>query len=341
MLPPPSTDVAINILRSSDGRVLMAERTGRQVAAGFWELPGGKVDPGETPQAAALRELEEEIGVQALAVRPWIRYEHLYRTRRLRLFFFRIERWSGTPTGREGQRIAWVDPAAPEVAPILPSVDRVLLGLGLPALYAVAQVERPGDARSCLERLATALRSGLRLIQVRAPRMAPDQRIAFARQVDALARPFGARVLLLGSALEARRAGLSALHSTAAELKRLHSRPPVRLWVASCHEAGDLARAGELGADAAVLSPVLFCREHPERPALGWEGLRRLTSSAMMPVYAGGGLTPGQLAAAQSAGAIGVATADFTEAHMPGIREAEPGRKSDELSPPRGVLGWR
>jgi 8-oxo-dGTP diphosphatase len=312
----PAVDVAVSILRAADGRVLMAERTARQVSAGFWELPGGKIDPGETPREAAMRELDEEIGVKALAVRPWIRYEHLYRTRRLRLFFFRIERWSGQPQGREGQRIAWVDPAAPEVAPILPSVDRLLLGLGLPAFYAVAEAARHGGPRGCLERVSAALHSGLRLIRVCAPAMAPDQRIAFARQVDALARPFGARVLLTGSVLEARRAGLSALHSTAAELRRLHARPPLKLWLASCHDAGDLERATALGADAAVLSPILPCPAHPGRAALGWDGLRELTATAVIPIYAGGGLALGQLAAAQSAGAIGLA-ADFTCAAAP------------------------
>jgi 8-oxo-dGTP diphosphatase len=141
--------------------------------------------------------------------------------------------------------------------------------------------------------------------------MAPDQRVAFARQVDALARPFGARVLLTGSALEARRAGLSALHSTAAEVQRLYARPLVRLRIASCHDAGDIERATTLGADAAVLSPVLSSAAHPERVALGWEGLRRLATTAVIPVYAQGGLSPAHLASAHAAGAIGVATAHF------------------------------
>jgi 8-oxo-dGTP diphosphatase len=329
---PPSIDVAVSILRSSDGRVLMAERTARQISAGFWELPGGKVDPGETPQDAAVRELEEEIGVQALVVRPWVRYDHVFRTRRLRLFFFRIERWSGVPMGREGQRIAWVDPAAPEVAPILPSVARLLTGLGLPELYGIIRSERHGGPRGGLAHLAAALPAGLKLIQVREPGMAPDQRVAFARQVDSLARPFGTRVLLVGSALEARRAGLSALHSTAAELRRLHARPAVQLWLASCHDAADLERATTLGADAAVLSPVLPSRAHPGRAALGWEEFRRLTATALLPVYAGGGLSPAELARARSAGAIGVAATDFaTRGPAPHIRGAERSRISLEL----------
>jgi 8-oxo-dGTP diphosphatase len=86
----------------------------------------------------------------------------------------------------------------------------------------------------------------------------------------------------------------------------------VRFWVTSCHDAGDLERATTLGADAAVLSPVVFRPAHPERAALGWEGLGRLAAGAGIPVYAGGGVSPAQLAAAQHAGAIGIATADFT-----------------------------
>jgi len=179
-------------------------------------------------------------------------------------------------------------------------------------LCAVTRTERDGGPRNTLERLAVALQAGLKLIQVREPGMAPDQRVAFARQVDALAHPFGARVLLTGSALEARRAGLSALHSTAAEVRRLYARPPVRFWMASCHDAPDLERATALGADAAVLSPVVFRPAHPERAALGWEGLERLAATAGIPVYAGGGVSAAQLAAAQRAGAIGIATAEFT-----------------------------
>ena len=304
-------DVAVCIVQAPDGRVLMAERTPRQLSAGYWELPGGKVDPLETPQQAAVRELAEEIGIAALEVRPWIRYTHVFPLRRLRLFFFRIERWSGAVQGREGQRVEWVDPANPHVTPILPSVERVLMALGLPDLYAVSDSHRHGGPERLLASLPQALRAGVRLIQVREPAMAPDQRVLFARRVAALAQPRGARVLLAGSALEARRAGLSGTHSTAAELRRLTSRPPVKFWLASCHDGADLRRAEELGADAAVISPVLPSAAHPERPPMGWESLRSLAASARLPVYAQGGLSRGLLPEARRAGAVGITTSDW------------------------------
>jgi 8-oxo-dGTP diphosphatase len=80
------------------------------------------------------------------------------------------------------------------------------------------------------------------------------------------------------------------------------------LWLCSCHDEKDLARAIELGADAAVVSPVHKSAAHPDRAALGWDGLERLCARAPMPLYAQGGLEPAQLAAAQAVGAIGIAT---------------------------------
>jgi 8-oxo-dGTP diphosphatase len=304
-------DVAVNILRDADGRVLMAERTAGQISAGFWELPGGKIDAGETPIEAAARELAEEIGVQALVVRPWIQYVHAFRIREVRLFFFRVERWAGTPHGREGQRLAWIDPASPSVAPILPSADRVLTALALPQVYAAGATVRADGPERFLARVERGLRQGVRLIQVREPEMAPDQRVNFARRVSALARPYGARVLLVGSALEARRAGLDGLHSSCDELRRLSSRPSVKLWLASCHSAEDLRRATMLGADAVVLSPVLPTGAHPGHTPFGWDGFQRLATQATIPVFAQGGLSQAQLATALSAGAAGIGTSDW------------------------------
>ncbi len=304
-------DVAVSVVQAPDGRVLMAERTATQISPGFWELPGGKIDPGETAPQAAARELAEEIGITALSLRPLISYRHAFRLRDIRLFFFRVERWSGVQHGREGQRLAWVDPAHPSVTPILPSNERILAALGLPAIYAVSDSVRHGGAGRFLAQLERGLQEGLRLVQLREPAMTPDQRVQFSRRVAALAEGYGARVVIAGSALEARRAGLDAAHSAAAELRRLQSRPQVRLWTASCHDEAELRRAEQLGADAVVISPIFASAAHPERRPLGWEGLRSLAASASIPLFAQGGLSPALLPEARQAGAVGIATSDW------------------------------
>jgi 8-oxo-dGTP diphosphatase len=313
----PVIDVAASIVQDSAGRVLLAERTPDQLSAGYWELPGGKIDPGETAPQAAARELDEEIGIQPTSLRPWIGYEHAFRTKRVRLKFFRVDRWSGAPYGREGQRLAWVDPAAPSVGPLLPSNERALLALGLPAIVAVTHAGAERDLG--LELTARALAKGVRLILVCEKLMAPDQRVAFARRIATLASPHGARVLLAGSALEARRAGVDGVLSTAQEVRRLTARPPVRLWATACHGAMDLARATALGADLALVSPLRAADD--DTLPIGWSWLRSLAADAEIPIYAQGGLAPAMLAEAQCAGASGIAISLADAAHMPRLWE--------------------
>jgi len=295
-------DIAVTVVRDEAGRVLLAERTARQVSAGFWELPGGKIDPGETPHQAAARELDEEVGLRAESLHPLMTYDHVFPTKRVRLHIFRVARWSGAPHGREGQRVAWVDPASPQVAPVLPSNLRVLAALGLPQVMAV--FELVGDAATIMAQVQDVLASGARLMLLRAAHWAPDQKVTMARRICGIAQRYGATTLLAGSALECDRAGASGVHTEADALWRINARPPVRLWSVSCHGEEALRRAQALGADLAMVSPVLACGT---RPLLGWDGVRRLTAATPMPVFVKGGLEAGHLGQALQAGAAGIA----------------------------------
>ena len=304
----PVVDVAVGVLRSPDGRVLLAERKAGKDAAGFWELPGGQVEPSESAAQAAARELLEEVGVRALELAPWRVYEHDFPSKRVRLHWFHVRRWSGEPNGREGQRLAWVDPAHPTVGPLLPSNDLAFATLALPELVAVARVNRaPGGADELLSRIPSLAADGLRLLIVRAPELPPAQRVQLTRRLRRLRRGTGLRLLLTGTALEARQAGACGLHSTAAALAGMVERPPARLWAVSAHDARDLERASALGADVALVSPVLPTASHRGDQALGWDGLQALVKASPLPVYAQGGLGPGDIGAARSVGALGVA----------------------------------
>jgi 8-oxo-dGTP diphosphatase len=243
------TDVAVAIVRNTSGHVLVAERTARQIAPGFWELPGGKIEPGETAAQAAARELAEETGLVAESLQPFMAYDHAFPTKRVRLQMFSVPAWHGTPHGREGQRLAWIDPAAPSVAPILPSNRRVMAALALPPKLRIIELGAPNPALQA----HAALSAGIKLLQLREHRLAPDQRVSLARQICLLARDFDARVLVAGSPQETARAGAAGLHSDAATLRITASRPPVLLWSVSCQNADDLVLAEKLGADLAVI----------------------------------------------------------------------------------------
>ncbi len=303
---PPVTDVAVCVVRSPDGFVLVAERTCRQVAAGFWELPGGKIEPGETAAQAATRELQEETGLSPVGLAPWMTYEHQFPSKRVRLHIFRMRAWEGLPHGREGQRLAWIDPAAPHVGPVLPSNDRALFAMGLPPVYIVADFGAQSSPDGVLAGLRDALSDGATLIRVRISAASPGQRAALLARVGALAGAFPGASVLTSSIMDARRAGLAGVHSCNRDLRRLTARPPVRIWAATCHDEADLARAARLGADFAVLSPILPDPARPGQTPVGWHGLRRCAAAARLAIYAQGGVNPADAQAVRAAGAAGL-----------------------------------
>jgi 8-oxo-dGTP diphosphatase len=93
-----------------DGRVLLAQRPEGKSMAGLWEFPGGKVEPGETPEHALIRELEEELGINTWqsCLAPLTFASHSYEEFHLLMPLFACRKWEGIPHGREGQKLKWV-----------------------------------------------------------------------------------------------------------------------------------------------------------------------------------------------------------------------------------------
>ena len=112
-MPVPLVLVAAAALVDVDGRVLLAQRPAGKAMAGLWEFPGGKVDPGETPETALIRELAEELGIDVAAscLAPFTFASHTYFDFHLLMPLYVCRKWSGIPAAREGQRFAWVRPA--------------------------------------------------------------------------------------------------------------------------------------------------------------------------------------------------------------------------------------
>ncbi len=96
-----------------DGRVLLAKRPPGKAMAGLWEFPGGKLGPGETPEAALIRELKEELGIDVSqsCLAPVTFASHPYETFHLLMPLYVCRMWDGTVVAREGQTLAWVRPA--------------------------------------------------------------------------------------------------------------------------------------------------------------------------------------------------------------------------------------
>jgi 8-oxo-dGTP diphosphatase len=302
----PPVEVVAAVIEQPDGSFLLAQRPAGKVYAGYWEFPGGKVEPGEPLPAALARELHEELGIEVERAYPWIVRSYVYPHAAVRLNFFRVRAWRGEPHGREAQQLAWQHASSLAVAPLLPANAPVLRALQLPVEYAITRAGEIGE-QTQLRLLDARLARGLRLIQVREKGMPAAELERFAGAVIARARPYGAQVLLNSDAELARQLGADGVHLTAAQLAGLQQRPSLDWCAASCHNAAELARAVRLGIDFVVIGPVGATPTHPGAETLGWDGFAALAQGAAMPVYALGGVAPDQLETAWRHGAHGIA----------------------------------
>lgn len=108
----PMMHVSAAALLDADGRVLMAKRPEGKAMAGMWEFPGGKVEMGETPEAAMIREIREELGVEICphCFAPVGFVSHAYEQFHLVMYLFAVNRYEGIPQAKEGQELTWKRP---------------------------------------------------------------------------------------------------------------------------------------------------------------------------------------------------------------------------------------
>ena len=303
----PLIQVACGVLVDDAGAVLMAQRPTGKIAAGYWEFPGGKIEPAEDAEAALRRELREELDVEITAIEPLIDFMHGYRDRRVRLQTFRCRVAAGRPRGREGQTLAWrpVD-ALLDLQPQLPTVAPILNALRLPVHYAWTP---PLDVPEALVTLPMPRMPAGGLVRLRQPgwdirSYAASAPAWVARMQDAGLQPVVDRPEVLPDCPG------TSLHLSARAAEALPDRAAAggRWLLVSAHNEAELQIAAGLGADAVVIGHVASTPSHPGVAALGWKGFTALARAAGRPAYAIGGLDAERdHAAARLAGAQGIA----------------------------------
>ncbi len=301
--------VAAAAIINDRGQVLVSQRKQGTHLGGYWEFPGGKLEPGETLEAALSRELKEELDIVPLSSRPMIRTRHQYPDKSVLLDVWRVESYSGQAVGVEGQAIAWryTDELDPRDFPAadVPIINALLL----PDRYLIT-----GDFSSANDfdrRLSAALQGGIELVQLRLTRewTTNQTRAAVHAIVDlssALCQRHGAHLLLnlpeqFSSLIS------EGIHLNSRQLQKTKRRPQHALVSASCHNSAQLAHAQAIGADFAVLSPVQRTRSHPDAVPLGWQMFKELVDDCDIPVYALGGMKLDDMQTAWHSGAQGIA----------------------------------
>ncbi|HSH53870.1 MAG TPA: Nudix family hydrolase [Methylotenera sp.] len=312
------TQAAVGVVQHENGLVLLAERPVGKAWSGYWEFPGGKIENNETAEQALKRELQEELGITATLLYPWLTrtfdYEAKYDAagkletpaKTVKLHFFIVAKWEGEPFGLEKQTISWQNPEKVTVSPMLPANAPIFSGLSLPSIYAITNLSELGE-ELFFERLKAALENGLMMIQIREKQLSSEDLLLFAEHVIEVASPYEAKVFIHSDLNLASELKATGVHFSSQDLMSLKTKPEGMLSGASCHNSQELAHAEALGLDYVLLSPVQATRSHPDAELLGWDSFTDLIEDYALPVYALGGMQMDDLHVARSHGAHGIA----------------------------------
>ncbi len=312
------THAAVGVIQHENGLVLLAERPTGKAWAGYWEFPGGKIETGETAEQALKRELQEELGITATTLYPWLTRTYDYEAKydangklespakTVKLHFYVVTAWQGEPFGMEKQTISWQNPEKLMVSPMLPANAPIMTGLSLSPVMAITNLSELGETQF-FESLKCALENGLMMILVREKQLAAEDLHAFAEQVMEIAAPYEAKVFIHTHIQLTKMLTASGVHFSSTDLMALQTRPEGMLCGASCHNAIELSHAAKLALDYVLLSPVEKTQSHVDAVPLGWEAFTQLIEDYPLPVYALGGMEVASLAKARASGAHGIA----------------------------------
>lgn len=312
--------VAAGVIRNANGQIFIAKRPDSAHQGGLWEFPGGKLESGESVQAALVRELQEELGITATEFSPLIQIRHDYPDKSVLLDVWNITAFMGEAHGREGQPTLWVEPERLGEFEF-PAANRpIVTAAQLPAQWVVTG--ETTSVEDCLQGLSRVLEQGIRLVQLRQKNWSSAQWQEALPEAARLCSSAGAKLIMHSAGLQGLEAEAvrdrlhrfaAGLHLTSADLSShtellVGAAHQAGVWLsASCHSAQELQRAESLGVDFVTLSPVQPTASHPQQTPLGWEAFAVLAKTAKIPVFALGGLTAGDVGQAIHHGAQGVA----------------------------------
>lgn len=292
----PVVHVAVAVIQHADGTVLLAQRPKHKLSGGFWEFPGGKVEPNETPVQALIREVNEEVGILPERMFEWCQYGHDYGDKRVHLHVFRVSAWRGEAHGREGQPISWEDPAKINVSPLLAANERIRALLALPQM--IVNLDPRIGVGACLDAIGQAAAQGITLFKLADKGCTPGQLGQLAQRAAIEAHQHRAKLIVNGDETLARRVHADGMALPAPKIDFISRRPAVRHVVARCENAADLAWAAAHGADFVVLTLE-------QDDAEGWRRFAALIADFPLPVYAWGNIDRGALERARAHGAHG------------------------------------
>ncbi len=288
MNPTMPVHVAVGVIKNACGKILISRRDESAHQGGLWEFPGGKVEPGETVEQTLVRELKEELDIAVNTAKPLIKINYSYPDMTVLLDVWSVENFSGSAKPCEGQPLKWVS-AYELTEHRFPAANQPIINaVGLPHRYAILA---GSDVDNLQRNLQVILAKDVKLVQLRQKSLPVSEIASFLATAQRICRERNVRLLLNSGVAGAFDLAVDGLHLTSADLMQLTCRPPGLRWLAaSCHDIEQLQHAERIGADFAVLAPVMPTATHPGAKALGWDRFAMMIERINLPVFALGGM---------------------------------------------------
>ena len=298
-----SIEVVVGIIHNSNNEVFIAKRQKNQFMSDYWELPGGKVEPGEDHVNAIKRELFEETGITVKNCKLVQKIQHIYPEKTINLSAYRIDNYLGEPLGFEGQEITWSSADKLKNFKLLPTMWRIIHKFSLPKFYWITPDNHQSDKvfNECKKRLS----NGIKFIQLRSKTSLDT---TYIEKIHRLCRENQAK-LILNTPNKTFNEACDGWHLNSLELMSLKERPVIeeKLIGASTHGIDEALHAENISADYISLSPIEKTLTHPNSIPLGWKDASDIIEKCNLPVFLLGGMNKELVEKALSIGAQGVA----------------------------------
>ena len=296
-------EVVVGVIRNNSKEIFITKRMKNQCMSGYWELPGGKVENGEKHSSAIERELYEEIGIKIEKCSLFQTIQQQYPGKTINLSVYVIEKYSGTPVGKEGQDYLWSSIDKLEKYKLLPTMWKIFKRLSLPTCYWIT----PDNHQSnfVLEQCNQRIVEGVKIIQLRSKSQLKE---AYIEKFYKLCQ-LNQSKLILNMPHISFDEPCDGWHLTSNKLMSSSKKqfPDDKLIGASAHNMKEVMQAEKILVDYVSLSPINKTLSHPETEPLGWERASQIISQCQIPVYLLGGMEKDFMEKALIIGAQGIA----------------------------------
>ena len=301
--------VCIGVIENQQRQVLVSKRKQGSHLQGYWEFPGGKVEPHESFKLALRRELNDELGICAHSMSKLIELHYQYEDRYIYFQVFKVTSFFGEAKSLEAQQLQWVVPSELKSLNLPPANLAMLDALSLPSKYMIA--DQDVLKAQLIPAVRKQLLAGVSLIQYRACHENKQTYIANAKQIKHLCEEFGAKLICNCDLAWLVEVDAHGYHLNSQRLYEVRGQSTkykqVEFFSASCHSEEEVAMANEVGVRCVLLGPVNQTDSHADAKAIGWSRFSQLCFIANSPVYALGGMNISDVQTANVHGAQGVA----------------------------------